>query len=206
MKKAHSFIAGVTSAALLLSAKAYAAADSHGADHAKEGGAGLPQFDPSSFPSQVFWLAITFGFLYIFFAKKTLPELSSIIEKRHEKIQNDLQSAEKLKSEAEDVQKAYEESLDKARADSSKHFSEAETAIKAKAASQYEAFQDKAATQIAETEKAVEKAKAKAIKDMDALAAEIAREAAEKIIGIETDLDQAKSAVKSLNTSKAKAA
>ena len=47
------------------------------------------------------------------------------------------------------------------------------------------------------------KAKAATMEDMQHLAAEIASKAAEKIIGIETDIDQAKTVVRSL---KAKAA
>jgi F-type H+-transporting ATPase subunit b len=49
----------------------------------------------------------------------------------------------------------------------------------------------------------INKAKAAAMEDMQHLAAEIASMAAEKIIGVETDIDQAKTVVRSL---KAKAA
>ena len=48
----------------------------HGAgmeDHG--GGVGLPQFDPSSFPSQMFWLAVTFAILYLFFSNKTAADI-----------------------------------------------------------------------------------------------------------------------------------
>ena len=44
--------------------------EGHGAEHASSGG--LPQFDPAWFPSQLFWLAVTFALLYVIFAKKTL--------------------------------------------------------------------------------------------------------------------------------------
>ena len=35
--------------------------EAHGAGAAEAGSAGLPQFDPSSWPSQLFWLALSFG-------------------------------------------------------------------------------------------------------------------------------------------------
>lgn len=48
--------------------------------------AGLPQMDTAWFPSQIFWLAITFGFLYVVFSKKVLPGISSTLESRRNQI------------------------------------------------------------------------------------------------------------------------
>ena len=189
--------------ATLLASEAWAAGAKHGA---AEKSAGLPQFDPSSFASQVFWLAIAFAILYIFFSKKTLPEISSVIESRKEHIQSDLTSAEELKAEAEGVQEAYETILEEARQKSSTSFAKAEAKIKEKTNEVYQDFQARSAKEITAKEKAIEKAKADAMDEMNVLAAEIAREAAEKIIGVETDLKQAKTVVKSLHTSRAKAA
>ena len=188
--------------ALLTSTEVWAAAEKH----AESGSAGLPQFDPSSFTSQVFWLAISFAAMYVFFSRKTLPEISGVIESRHDQIQSDLDSAENLKHEAEEVHDAYEKILEDARLKSSASFSQAEEKIKAKANDTYQDFQERSAKDIKSKEAAIEKAKNAAMDEMNVLAAEIAREAAEKIIGVETDLKQAEGVVKSLHTSRAKAA
>ena len=50
-----------------------------GAGH--EGGL-FPPFDPSTFPSQLLWLAITFGLFYVFLKKVVLPRIGSILEVR----------------------------------------------------------------------------------------------------------------------------
>ena len=44
--------------------------------------AGLPQMDISTFPSQLFWLIITFTALYLFIWKFVIPRLSTTIEER----------------------------------------------------------------------------------------------------------------------------
>ncbi len=167
---------------------------------------GLPQLDFSTYASQGFWLAISFAILYIFFARKTLPEISSLLENRQEHIQNDLNAAENLRKEAECVQQAYDNILEEARNKASNFISEAEENIKDSAHNEAITYRERVLEKSKAAEKTMEKAKADAMGDMNAIAAEIAREAAQKIIGIETDINQAKTVVESIHESKAKAA
>jgi F-type H+-transporting ATPase subunit b len=175
-------------------------AGAHGDGHAKK--AGLPQFDPSSFSSQVFWLVIAFAVLYAFFSRKTLPEISSVIENRHQHIQNNIETAEKLRSEAEEVHKHYEELLENARQDAARFYSEAEDGIKASTEAKSKAFRDKSGKQIEDMEAKLLKAQAGVMEEMSSIAAEIAAVAAEKIVGIPADINQAKTVVQSLHNKK----
>ena len=177
----------------------------HGATEAAhgEGGAGLPQFDPSSFASQVFWLAIAFAVLYIFFARKALPALGDVLQKREGHIRSTLVSAKHQKETAEKLQAEYERDLESARQEATGAFSDIEQLIKQKSEAKNRAFHEGAVIRIEKTEEEIEKAKSAAMDDMQSLAAEIASQAAEKIIGVETDINQAKTVVRSL---KAKAA
>lgn len=170
--------------------------DAHGADH---GSAGLPQFDPSTYPSQLFWLTITFLVLYIFFAKSVLPSLGSTIESRRDHIQNDLDTAKTMKDEAEKVQAAYEEALTESRNEASALMAQSEEKIKAKAAKKLDTLRQKAADKMQDAESKIEKAKTEALKDMDAIAAEVASEAAEKIVGIKADIKKAKTVIDNIN-------
>lgn len=81
---------------------------------AESQGGGLPQMDISSFPSQLFWLVITFGALYLFMWKNAVPKLRNTIEERQDKIAIDLNEAEKIKSIAEKVLKEYEHKMSNA--------------------------------------------------------------------------------------------
>ncbi len=60
----------------------------------------MPQFDITTFPTQLFWLIVTFSTLYFVVARVVLPRFSSILEMRQSRIQNDLQKAEELQKEA----------------------------------------------------------------------------------------------------------
>ena len=54
-------------------------ADDYGGGHYAEV-EGLPQLDFTTYSSQIFWMFVFFILLYVFFAKKTLPEISSAVE------------------------------------------------------------------------------------------------------------------------------
>ena len=87
--------------------------------------AGLPQMDISTFPSQIFWLVVTFSILYIFMWKFVIPKLRIIIEERRDKISNDVNEAEKLKSEAEEILNKYESEISSSNQDAQKIITEA---------------------------------------------------------------------------------
>lgn len=171
--------------------------------HAEHASGGLPQFNPESFTSQIFWLVIAFAILYLFFSKRTLPDISNIIANRQEHIQSDLDMAEELRAEAEEVHQAYEEALSDARNKASEHFVKAEEKIKAKTAKEMETFQERALADIKKTEDSIEKAKEAALEDLNSIAAQIASDAAAKIVGISPDIKQAKTVVESLNKKRA---
>lgn len=160
---------------------------------------GLPQLDVSTYPSQLFWLLIVFVVMYFIFSMRSLPAVANTIEKRSERINNDLDSAERLKDEVSSVQKSYEDSLTEARNESAKMFHDIEKEIKDKTEQFSKDFQEHSIEQINGLEESIAKTRAKAIKDMSDVAAEVASEAAAKIIGIEPDKGSAKAVVDALN-------
>lgn len=181
-------------------------AGAHEAAHgAAESSGGLPQFDPTWFPSQIFWLAVAFFVMYLFFSKKTLPEISSVIENRRNHIRSDLDMAEKLTADAEAVQTAYENGLQSARDQAQQAVTDVETTMKDRGATEYEAFRKRSENEILAAERRIETAKNAAMDQMNTIAAEVAAEAVKKIIGTNMDVQKAKSIVESL-TGKAKAA
>ncbi len=84
---------------------------------ASEGGHAevFPPFDPASFPSQLLWLALTFGLFYLFISRLASPQIASILETRRDRISRDLAEAAKMKEEADGAVAAYEQELANAR-------------------------------------------------------------------------------------------
>ncbi|MFG1477763.1 F0F1 ATP synthase subunit B [Xanthobacter sp. V4C-4] len=75
----------------------------------------FPPFDVTTFPSQLLWLAISFGLLYLLLSRVTLPRIGRILEERHDRIADDLEEANKHKAESEAAQASYEKALNEAR-------------------------------------------------------------------------------------------
>ena len=78
-------------------------------------GGGMPQLDPSSFSSQLFWLTVIFALLYVLMARAIIPRIRYVLEKRQNHIMHDLDAAEKANEEAASAKKLYELELVKAR-------------------------------------------------------------------------------------------
>ena len=64
---------------------------------------GMPQFNAKSFNSQLFWLIITFAVLYLTVTYFILPRIRENIRLRKNKIANDLERAENIKIEIENM-------------------------------------------------------------------------------------------------------
>src|SRR5690606_15842199 len=83
------------------------------AEHGSEGG--FPPFLVETYPSQLLWLAITFGLFYLFLMRVVLPRIGGILEVRRDRIAQDLDQAARMKEEADAAVAAYEQELAEAR-------------------------------------------------------------------------------------------
>jgi F-type H+-transporting ATPase subunit b len=173
---------------------------------AEHGSGGLPQFDPTSFSSQLVWLALVFAFLYFVFSRFSLPKIGRVVETRNDKIALDRDTAERLTTEAQSVMEAYEKGLAQARNDSARFHAEAHDIVKKETEAAMAAFAEKSEKQIEATEKRLVESKVHVMDEMHTIAAEIASAAAEKIVGISTDISAAKTVVQSVNEKLSKAA
>ena len=75
----------------------------------------MPQLDPTSFPSQLFWLAVCFGTMLLVLSVFVLPRITRTLTARQGQIEGDLQAAEKSRADAEAALAAYDAALQQAR-------------------------------------------------------------------------------------------
>lgn len=204
MFKPSNIIVGAMMSASVFVSNAFAADDiSHGdAAHAQTGG--LPQMDITTFSSQIFWLVITFGFLYIVLSKKVLPDISSVIDNRRNHIQSDLETAEKLTAEADQVQEDYNNNLAKAQEKATKAIAEVEDKVKAQSIQAMTDFRARSDSELKAAEDRINASKMAAMDDMNAIVSDTAHQAVEKIIG-HSDEGRVRTIVENMN-GKAKAA
>jgi F-type H+-transporting ATPase subunit b len=83
--------------------------------HPAEDHGGFPPFEPSTYGSQLLWLAITFGLLYWLLSRIVLPRIAATLEERDTRVAGDLATAGRLKGETDAAIAAYEQALAEAR-------------------------------------------------------------------------------------------
>ena len=76
---------------------------------------GMPQLNPEFWVSQIFWLIITFGILYLVLSKLILPKIRSNLELRKSQISDNIEAAEKQREESESKIKEYDEIISKSK-------------------------------------------------------------------------------------------
>jgi F-type H+-transporting ATPase subunit b len=170
---------------LLFSAVASAASFLVMPVHAEEAAkAGLPQFDMSYFPGQIFWLAVTFTILYLLMSQIALPGVERTQEKRAAAIAAELAAASAANEEAKKIVADYEKRLSEARA-------EAQATVTAFTRRAAQALLDRQAEQqqklnrhMAEAEARIAEARAAALEDAQTAIIEIAGIALDKVAGL----------------------
>lgn len=155
----------------------------------------MPQFDPTFFPSQIFWLVVTFTLLYVLMARIALPRIGEVLDERQRKIDADLEKAAAFKQEAEAAMEAYEQALAESRAKAQAMLKAVSEEIAREAEQRHADLSAKLAQQIKEGEARVEAAKQEAMTHVQEVAIDVARVAAQHLAGISPSEAKARKAV-----------
>lgn len=188
-------------ALLMTSGVAFAAPDSasSGTEHAS---AGLPQMDPTTFSSQIFWMFVFFFVLYILMAKLALPRVGRIVTGRKNKIMSDLNAADEIRTQTEEVRTYHEQAVHKSHEDAHELMVKLQTEILEKNAEAHDKLDKDIALKEAQSEKVIAEAKAKAMTGIEKAATSIAVEIANKIGGIAVNDNDVAEAVKAIANKK----
>ncbi|HEY0833465.1 MAG TPA: ATPase [Azospirillum sp.] len=164
------------------------------AEHGEHAG-GLPQLNPATFPTQIFWLALSFVALYWLLSKRALPVVAEVLEARQKTISDDLNKAAALKEEAEAAMAQVETALTDARAQAQAVIAQAVAEIEAANQARQSQVGADIAERLRQAEARIQSAKDEAVTNVRAAAADIARDVAAKLAGIDIDAAQAEAAV-----------
>jgi F-type H+-transporting ATPase subunit b len=158
---------------------------------APQGRAGLPQMDASTFPSQIFWLVVTFGLLFIVLSRITLPKIAGAITDRRNRIEGDLATAEEAQKSASDALKSYEAHLAQAKGRALVVADENRKRITAEIEGIKSAADKEAQTAMNAAEARIAAERAKAGASVVQSAAEAAAAIVQRLIGAEVSVQEA---------------
>ncbi|MBM3597082.1 MAG: F0F1 ATP synthase subunit B' [Alphaproteobacteria bacterium] len=143
----------------------------------------MPQFDPTWVASQLVWLAIAFGVLYLALTRIALPRIAEVLENRHTRISADLEKAGQLKDEAAQVLAAYEKTLAEARGRAQALIRTTSDEMAAAAAGREADTARRLADQTKAAEARIAEAKQAALANLRTVAVDVASAAVERLIG-----------------------
>jgi F-type H+-transporting ATPase subunit b len=165
--------------------------ESTGAEGGQHGA--FPPMDAQSFPSQIFWLVVFFGLLYLLMSKLALPRMAAVLQDRHKTLESDLSKASALKDETEAAIKSYEKALADARAKAQGIAAETRARMTAEVEGERSKLETSVAAKIAAAETRIAGLKEQAMKDVGEVAAETAADIVTELTGAQvTKADAAK--------------
>jgi len=144
---------------------------------------GMPQFDFTTFASQITWLIITFGILYFILATFILPKIGNTISNRHNRIADDLDTASRMQREAEEAEKAYERVLADAKAKAHNVAESTRSSINDEIESEIAAADAEAAAQSLKSEARISDIRSEVLSNIDTIAKDVTSEIVKKFIG-----------------------
>jgi len=143
----------------------------------------FPPFDPATFPSQLLWLAITFGALYYLMSRVALPRIGGILEDRKSRIDADLAAADASRQKTDAAIAAYEQALAAAKAKAQGIANETREAIQADIAAKRSAVEADLTAKVNAAEARIAETKAEALTHVDEIAAETAQTVVSQLVG-----------------------
>ncbi len=167
-----------------------------------EGGEGgnFPPFDPSTFASQLLWLAITFGVFYYLMSKTVLPRISGILEVRSDRIAKDLEKANELKQQSDEAIAAYEQELAEARGRAHSIAQDARDKAKADADAERQKVENELSSKLSEAESKIAAIKNAALAEVGTIAEDTTTALVKELLGGKLTKSEVSSAVKQADT------
>jgi len=156
---------------------------------------GMPQLDTSSFASQIFWLFVTFLILFWLYRTRAVPRVAEILETRQNRISGDLDRAGKLREEAEAALVRYQQVVSDAQAKAGTQIRATRERLVDESAKRQAELDAVLATRVAEAEQRIRAARETALRDLNAVAVEVAQAAASRLIGRDVSREAAEAAL-----------
>jgi len=155
----------------------------------------MPQFDPTFFAPQLFWLLVMFVVLYVLMSVLAMPKIGAVLEERQRKIDDNLDKAAQLKAEADTAIAAYEKALAESRAQAQQILRTSAEALAKQSEAKQKELGEKLAAQIKAGEARINAAKDQALAHVREVAVDVAKSATQKLTGLTVEDDQVTKAV-----------
>ena len=143
---------------------------------------GMPQLNPEYWISQIFWLVLTFGGMFIILSKIILPKISKNIETRKSQILENIEAAEKQREETEAKIKEYEKIIFDSKNDAKNYFNDARKKVLEDVSRKRDSLENEINQEIESAEKEINDLKNNSSKNIHKIAIETSSDLVKQLI------------------------
>ena len=148
---------------------------------------GMPQLNPEFWISQIFWLTLVFGTLYVLLSKFILPKISNNLEARKSQIVENIGAAEKQREESDQKIKDYENIINEAKIEAKNIFNQVREKILKNINNKKESLKKEINEEIKKAETEILDLKNKSPEKINKIAIETSADLIKQIIGAEVN-------------------
>ena len=148
---------------------------------------GMPQLNPEFWLSQIFWLIITFGILFVVLSKLILPKISENLETRKTQILENIASAENQRKESDAKLKEYEKIIIDSKNEAKNYFNKAREKIVKDIDKKKRALDIEIAEEINKAEKEILDLKNNSPEKIKKIATETSSDLVKQLIGVDVN-------------------
>ncbi|GAA4015560.1 hypothetical protein GCM10022280_12920 [Sphingomonas swuensis] len=150
---------------------------------------------PEIFASQLFWLVITFGLLFLVVGLGMVPKIQGTVDLRDSRIAADLQTAASARETANRLEADYRAALDRSRAEAARVAAEAKATAAQATEARVKAADASAQVKLEDASRRIAEARSSAQAEIEAVAAEAAAAMVSRVAGLTVDEGTARAAV-----------
>ena len=160
---------------------------------------GMPQLNPEYWVSQIFWVILIFGTLYVILWRTILPKINENLENRKSQILTDLDDAQKFEDQSKEKISDYNKILNQAKQEAKKILDGTRKKINRDIESKKNQFNLEIKKEIEKAEKEIKMIKLSSIEDINKIAIETSSEIVRKILGTEVNASSVSAIVKDIS-------
>lgn len=147
------------------------------------------------FASQLFWLTIFFGLIFVVVGLGMVPKIQGTVDARDQKIASDLAEAAGARETADRLEEQYRAAMDKSRAEAARVAAETKAAAAKATEEKVKVADAAAAARLEEASRRIAEARSSAQAEIESVAAEAAQAMVERVAGVTVDPAVARAAV-----------
>ena len=148
---------------------------------------GMPQLNPEYWISQIFWLTLIFGSLYLLLSKLILPKISYNLESRKSQIAENIEAAEEKRKDSDQKLKEYDKIISDTKIEAKNIFNKAREKILRDINNKKERLEKEINEEIKKAENEILDLKKKSPEKINKIAIEASADLVKHIIGADVN-------------------